>query len=127
MADEEAPWETLGNRIVEVAEDAEATEIMRDPRGGFVAYVPVGSIARGQELVATGGGKTIQCGICHGTDQKGMADIPGIAGRTASYAMRQLWDVKQGTRVSPTMLPIVANLSANDMLDIVAYLATLPP
>ena len=128
MADEEAPWEPLGNRIIEVAEDAEATEVMRDPRGSFVSYVPVGSVARGEELVRTGGGgKTIQCGICHGMDHKGLADIPGIAGRTASYTMRQLWDVKQGTRTSPIMVPIVAGLSAGDMLDIVAYLATLPP
>ena len=127
MADEDAPWEPLGNRIVEVAEDAEATEIMRDPRGGFVAYVPAGSIARGRELVETGGGKTIQCGICHGPDQKGLADIPGIAGRTASYAMRQLWDVRQGARLSPVMSPVVADLSAEDMLNIVAYLATLQP
>ena len=127
MADEEAPWEPLGNRIVEVTEDAEATEIMRDPRGGFIAYVPPGSVERGQALVTTGGGKTIQCGICHGMDQKGLADIPGIAGRTASYSMRQLWDVKEGTRVSPIMTPVVSELTAQDMLDIVAYLATLPP
>lgn len=127
MADEEAPWMPIGNRIIEVAEDAEATEVMRDPRGSFISYVPSGSIARGRELVTTGGGKTIQCGICHGQDHRGLADIPAIAGRTASYAMRQLWDVKQGTRVSPIMTPIVADLSADDMLDIVAYLATLPP
>lgn len=127
MADEEAEWEPLGRRIIEVTEDAEATEIMRDPRGSFIAYVPVGSVERGRELVTSGGGKTIQCGICHGMDQKGLANIPGTAGRTASYLMRQLWDVKQGTRVSPIMAPVVANLSADDMLDIVAYLATLPP
>lgn len=127
MADEEAPWMPIGNRIIEVAEDAEATEVMRDPRGSFVSYVPPGSVARGRELVTTGSGKTIQCGICHGQDLRGLADIPAIAGRTASYAMRQLWDVQQGTRVSPIMTPIVADLSASDMLDIVAYLATLPP
>ena len=55
-------------------------------------------------------------------------DIPPIAGRTASYEMRQLWDIKQGTRKSPgAMEPVVANLSAEDMLNIVAYLASLPP
>jgi cytochrome c553 len=127
MADEEAPWEPLGNRIVEVAEDAEETEVMRNPRGTFVAYVPIGSVAKGEELVSTGGGKTIQCGICHGPGQNGLADVPSIAGRTASYTMRQLWDMKQGTRVSPFMSAVIANLDAEDMLNIVAYLATLPP
>jgi cytochrome c553 len=41
--------------------------------------------------------------------------------------MRQLWDIKQGTRKSAIMMPIVANLSAEDMLNIVAYLAGLDP
>ena len=121
------PSVPLGQRIIEVPEDPERTEMSRDPRGGFVAYVPVGSVAKGEELVTTGGGKTIQCGLCHGPDQTGLGAIPSIAGRTASYTMRQLWDVKQGTRKSPIMTPIVANLSAEDMLNIVAYLAGLDP
>ena len=118
----------LVGRIIEVPEHPERTEIMRDPRSGFVTYVPVGSLARGEDIVTTGGGKTIQCGLCHGPGQKGLGPIPGIAGRTASYAMRQLWDIKQGTRKSPgVMEPIVANLTAEDMLAIVAYVASLPP
>ena len=52
--------------------------MMRDPRGGFVAYVPVGSLARGEQLVVNGDGKTIQCGICHGPDHMGLGAVPGI-------------------------------------------------
>ena len=124
---EDLPWVPLGMRIVEVPEHPEHTEIQRDPRGKFVAYVPRGSLAAGEELVVTGGGKTAQCGVCHGPDQRGVGDIPNIAGRTASYTMRQLWDVKQGSRVSPIMAPILINLTAEDMLYISAYLASLPP
>ena len=124
---EDLPWEPLGMRIVEVPEHPEHTEIQRDPRGKFVAYVPRGSLAAGEELVVRGGGRTVQCGICHGPDQRGVGDIPSIAGRTASYTMRQLWDVKQGSRVSPIMTPILSNLTAEDMLYISAYLASLPP
>lgn len=127
MAVEDAPWQPLGNRIVEVAENAEETEVMRNPRGTFVAYVPPGSIAKGEALVQTGAGKTIQCGICHGAGQRGLADVPSIAGRTASYLMRQLWDIQQGSRVSPLMTPVVANLTAEDLMNISAYLASLPP
>jgi cytochrome c553 len=124
----DAPSMPLGQRIIEVPEDAERMEIMRDPRVGFISYVPVGSVARGEAIVTTGGGKTIQCILCHGTDLRGIGDIPPIAGRTASYEMRQLWDIKQGARKSPgAMEPVVANLSAEDMLNIVAYLASLPP
>ena len=57
----------------------------------------------------------------------GVAAIPPIAGRTASYTMRQLWDIKQGTRVSPLMAPVVANLTSEDMMHIVAYLASQSP
>jgi cytochrome c553 len=120
------PPTPLGQRIIEVPEDPEKTEMMRDPRGGFIAYVPVGSLAKGERLVNTGDSKTIQCGICHGLDHMGLGVVPGIAGRTASYTMRQLWDIKQGTRQSPLMTAVVANLSAEDMLNISAYIASLP-
>ncbi|MEE8542565.1 MAG: c-type cytochrome [Gammaproteobacteria bacterium] len=125
---EGAPPMRLGQRIIEVPEHPERMEIMRDPRSGFITYVPVGSLAKGEALVTTGDGKTIQCGLCHGPGQKGLGDIPGIAGRTASYTMRQLWDIKQGTRKSPgVMEPVVQNLTSEDMLNIVAYLASLTP
>lgn len=124
---EDADWVPLGNRIVEVPENPEHTEVMRDPRGSFIAYVPIGSIAKGKELVKGNGDPAVACGTCHGPTMQGIGDIPPIAGRTASYIMRQLWDVKQGTRNSPLMDPVVANLSADDMLNIVAYLATLQP
>jgi cytochrome c553 len=52
--------------------------------------------------------------------------VPGIAGRSPSYLMRQLWDFKQGTRQgawSPLMLQVVKDLSQEDMLSLAAYLA----
>jgi cytochrome c553 len=125
---EDASPMPLGQRIIEVPEYPERMEIMRDPRSGFITYVPVGSLAKGEALVTTGNGKTIQCGLCHGPGQRGLGEIPGIAGRTASYTMRQLWDIKQGTRKSPgAMEPVVQNLTSEDMLNIVAYLASLTP
>lgn len=116
--------EPLGNRILEVPENPEFTERMRSPRSGFVAYVPVGSVAKGEALVNKGGGKTVQCAICHGTDLQGMANVPGIADRPVSYLLRQLYDMKAGTRQSALMKPVVANLSDDDMTAIVAYLGS---
>ena len=124
---EGAPPMPLGQRIIEVPEFPNLTEKMRYPRGTFIAYVPIGSVAKGQNLVTTGGEKTIPCGTCHGPQLQGFGDAPSIVGRTASYAMRQLWDVKQGARKSPLMTAVVADLSAEDMLNIVAYLATRTP
>ena len=116
--------EPLGNRILEVPENPEFTERMRSPRSGFVAYVPVGSVAKGEALVNKGGGKTVQCAICHGTDLQGLANVPGIADRPVSYLLRQLYDMKAGTRQSALMKPVVANLSDDDMTAIVAYLGS---
>src|SRR5262245_14140978 len=50
--------EPIGARIVETPEYAERTEILRDPRAGFIAYVPVGSVKKGETLAKTGGGRT---------------------------------------------------------------------
>ena len=127
--------EPLGNRIIEVPEDADAVEIQRSPRIGFIAYAPVGSIKRGEALVTTGAGKTLMCATCHGADLNGftlpeVGAIPGIAGRSPSYLMRQLFDVKTGHRTGQRidlMKPVVANLSTDDMLAIAAYLASRRP
>lgn len=117
----------LGDRIIEVPENPEWTEVMRDPRSGFLAYVPVGSVAKGEALATNGQGRTTQCATCHGPGLNGTATIPGIAGRTASYLMRQLWDFNQGKRKSQAMAPVVAKLSLDDMMYLAAYVASLMP
>jgi len=122
--------EALGYRVIELPEDPELATA-RHPTSGFIAYAPPGSIARGQELVTTGGnGKTVPCMACHGVDLKGMGDIPGIAGGSPVYNIRQLNDFKTGDRagtLAALMKPTVANLTTEDMVDIVTYLATLDP
>jgi cytochrome c553 len=122
--------EALGRRIIEVPEDLEQF-MLHDTHARFIAYVPVGSIARGESLVRTGGaGKTLACGACHGPDLKGVGLIPGIAGRSTNYVVRQLYDLKHGFRVGASavqMKDVVARLDEEDMLAIAAYLATQAP
>src|SRR3984885_15679995 len=101
--------EPLGKRILETPENAEATEVLRDPHSGFFAYVPPGSIKRGETLVTKGGGKTTQCAACHGADLKGLGPVPGIAGRSPSYLVRQMYDMQAGARQgvwTPLMLKV---------------------
>jgi cytochrome c553 len=60
----------------------------------------------------------------------GVAEIPGIAGRSPSYIARQLYDFQQGTRkgaLAPTMLPTVERLTGEDLVAISAYVASLMP
>ncbi len=120
--------EPIGQRIIETPVNVEATEQLRDDRSGFIAYVPVGSLKKGEELVMKGGGgKTVQCGLCHGADLQGLGPVPGIAGRSPSYVVRQLTDIQQGTRNgewTSLMMPVVAKLNAEDMAAVAAYLAS---
>jgi len=120
----------IAGRIIETPESELNANYLRDSRSGWNVYVPVGSLAKGEELVTTGGGKTVSCGVCHGPDLMGLGSMPGIAGRSPSYMMRQLWDMRQGTRKGPQaalMMPVIENLTVEDMTNIVAYLASLMP
>jgi cytochrome c553 len=122
--------EPIAGRIIEVPEDTEQAETYRNPHSGFVAYAPVGSIARGRDLVETGGGITTACAQCHGPDLMGDAEMPPIAGRSPSYMARQLYDIQRGTRNGASaqlMKPVVANLTEEDIVAITAYVASRPP
>jgi cytochrome c553 len=122
--------EPIGQRIVEVPVDAAQFE-HRDTRSQFTAYVPKGSIAKGEALATTGGaGITTPCAICHGPDLKGIASIPGIAGRSPSYLVRQLYDFQQHARAGSAgalMAPVVEKLSHDDMISLAAYVSSLTP
>lgn len=124
------PVEPIAGRILESPQDVHQANYLRNSRSGWDAYVPLGSLARGETLVKTGGGKTVSCDVCHGADLMGAGSMPGIAGRSPSYMMRQLWDMKQGTRRGPQaalMMPVIEDLTVADMTDIVAYLASMMP
>jgi cytochrome c553 len=125
-----AGMEPLGNRIIEVPVNPEHTETLRNPHSSFIAYVPMGSVAKGKEIVTTGGGgKTIRCGLCHGEGLNGLGSVPGIAARSPSYIARQLNDIQQGARhgdMAELMKGVVAKLTEDDILNITAYLASLP-
>ena len=134
--------EPIGNRIIEVPTDVDVNQVLRNSRGTWIAYVPPGAIARGRNLVTTGGssivnnqivlGRATACTACHGQDLRGMApDIPPLAGRSPSYLAREIFDIQQGMRagsypVLPLMKKAVERLTAEDIIDITAYLASLP-
>jgi len=132
--------EPIAGRIIEMPENEEQAETLRNPHSGFVAYVPPGSIKKGEDLVTTGGarivgkefirGKTTPCITCHGPDLMGVADIPPIAGRSPSYLVRQMWDVQQGVRNSEAaqlMKIVMADLTPEDLVAIAAYVSSRTP
>ena len=122
--------EPIGNRVIEVSENLERTEL-RDPTSGFIAYVPKGSLEKGKALVTTGGdGTTMKCTMCHGPDLRGSGTIPSIAGRSPSQMTRQIIDFQNGNRngaMAPMMKGVVEKLTIEDIVAITGYLASQAP
>jgi cytochrome c553 len=122
--------EPIGRRIIEVPQYLERFE-SRDTRSQFIAYVPTGSVAKGEALATTGGdGKTLACGTCHGPGLRGLGVIPSIAGRSPSYVVRQLYDIQHGKRAgagATPMVGVVAKLDEDDLISLAAYAASLNP
>jgi len=126
----EGGTEPIGHRIIETPEDA-SRMANRDPHSGFVAYVPPGSILKGEALVKTGGAnRTIQCAICHGEGLTGLGEVPRIAGMQPVYIARQLICMQNGSSAGTAaalMKKVVANLSEDDIIAISAYVGSLSP
>lgn len=124
-----AASEPIGQRIIEIPEDLERTEL-RDDTSGFIAYVPEGSLSKGKLLVTAGGDAKKPCAKCHGAGLRGDGNVPSIAGRSPSYIVRQLYDIQSGARSGAASLQMrrqVAKLSLDDMVAIAAFLASLKP
>jgi cytochrome c553 len=124
----EGGTEPTGDRVIEYALDLPNLRAATSP--GHVAYVPPGSIAEGERLVKTGGGKATACVTCHGANLTGNGDIPGIAGRSPVYTARQIYMYQDGDRAGPQaeiMKGVVAKLNDHDIVAITAYLASRPP
>ena len=128
MSLENNETEPIGNRIIEMPVNNELVEL-RDyhQEGSFIAYVPPGSIKKGEAL-ANSGTKATRCGVCHGTDLQGLGPVPGIAGRSPSYIARQMYDMQAGLRKGPwvsLMQPVVDKMTGDDILNVTAYVSSL--
>jgi cytochrome c553 len=128
--DPKGGMEPIGKRIITLPEDQTRARL-RDPKSGFVTYVPKGSVAKGRSLVENGGGgKSVACAICHGDGMKGLANVPRLAGIHPIYIARQLYLFKEGSRIgpdAPLMKRPVEKLSDEDILNVSAYLGSLAP
>jgi cytochrome c553 len=134
LTGDEAGTEPIGDRIIETPVNAQETEFLRNSRSGFIAYVPPGSLKRGEALVISGttaaGDKVTACTVCHGADLRGLGPVPTLAGRSPSYIARQLHDMQHGNRNglwTPLMAPVLASMQSDDLLTASAFLASLSP
>lgn len=120
--------EPIGHRLIEIPENVE-NYLSRDSHAHFIVYAPISSIEKGRTLAASNDPQ-IQCAGCHGPGLKGSSIAPGLAGRSAQYMFRQLYDFQSGARKganSEAMKPAVEALGIDDMIALVAYTASLAP
>jgi cytochrome c553 len=67
------------------------------------------------------------CAACHGSTGVSVSEtIPNLAGQRAGYVEAQLNAFKEGTRKNPIMNAIAAQLNAEDIANVAAYLASQP-
>jgi cytochrome c553 len=71
------------------------------------------------------------CASCHLPDGWGNRDgvYPQLAGQHATVLMKQLLDIREGRRNSPSMFPFVQERTVGgyqNLADVVAYISTLP-
>jgi cytochrome c553 len=121
--------EPIGRRIIQIPVDPMQVTI-RNPHSGFIAYVPPGSIKKGEALAKGGNGKTIQCDICHGEQLSGLGEVPRLAGLQPVYVARQLIQMQNGTSAGTNaalMKRVVAKLTEDDIISLAAYVGSLPP
>jgi cytochrome c553 len=109
------------DEIVEIPDDNLRAEA-RDTRMSWTAYVPPGTLNRGKQVATK-----YQCATCHGANLEGIGPVPALAGRSPSYTMRQLFDMKTGTRRGPwseLMKSIVTSMSVQEMAAVSAFAAS---
>jgi cytochrome c553 len=118
--------EALGERLLEMAPDITRHE-RRDPDLRYIAFVPPGSVSRGQRVAQNGKrGVAEACVSCHGKRLQGAGFAPALAGRLPSYLLRQLLAFKSGDRAGPAAPPmqaVAAHLGLADMIAVAAYAA----
>src|SRR6202042_2355563 len=76
--------------------------------------------------VEAGATKAATCQACHGANGNSTnPEWPSLAGLGADYIADQLNNFKTGKRASPVMMPMTANLTADDMADLGVYFDSL--
>lgn len=84
--------------------------------------------AAAQDVAAGQAKAEAVCAACHGANGASVSDtIPNLAGQRVAYLSNQLKAWKEGTRKNAIMNAIAAQLSADDIGNLAAFYAQLPP
>ncbi len=93
---------------------------------GLIGMLCVSGLAVAGGDAQAGKNKAVTCVGCHGADgNSALAMYPKLAGQNEKYLLKQLRDVKSGTRPIALMAGQLDNKSDQDLADIAAYFASL--
>ena len=85
------------------------------------------SLAHAADIEAGKARAATVCAACHGANGVSVSDsIPNLAAQREGYLAAQLRTLKDGTRKSPVMNAIAAQLSADDIANVAAFFASQP-
>src|SRR5262245_46929767 len=69
-----------------------------------------------------------QCGVCHGKDGNSrMPNIPSLAGQPEFFVMNQLFIMREGVRRIEAMMPLVKDLSDDELQGLARHFSALAP
>ncbi len=90
----------------------------------LLVSVGITGVAHAAGDAAAGQSKTALCAGCHGMDgNSAVANFPKLAGQNERYLLKQMQEIKEGSRQVVEMTGMLTNLSDQDMADIAAYFA----
>ena len=74
---------------------------------------------------AAGKAKSVICAACHGATGHSVNPLwPNLAGQKEQYLAKQIKAFRDGTRKDPTMAPMVAALTDDDIANLAAYFSS---
>ena len=88
----------------------------------LIVSLGASSLAFAKGDAAAGKVKAATCAACHGPMGISVApNFPTLAGQGERYLVKQMVDIKSGTRPVPEMIPFVSNLTRQDIEDLAAF------
>ncbi len=76
--------------------------------------------------IEAGKAKSAICAACHGANGISASPLwPNLAGQKEAYLAKQIRAFKNGERKDPSMAPMVAGLTDEDINNLAAYFASL--
>jgi cytochrome c553 len=122
-------WQSTYDSIIQIWKEINVNS--RNIKLGLVIsimFTAFSAAVHAQGNAEAGQGKVTVCLACHGQsgNESLLPNVPKLGGQSERYLLKQMTEIKNGTRVAPLMNGMLNALTDQDMADVAAYYATLP-